>query len=80
MAGVAVNLLFALVAFVLIYSVIGFDLQNQETGLVQHVTVSPLRAVEIGFMYIGMVVQAVARRSRLCRRNNIGGGGRYKSC
>lgn len=59
-AGVAVNLLFALVAFVFIYSVIGFDLQNQETGLVQHVTVSPLRAVEIGFMYIGMVVQAVA--------------------
>ena len=59
-AGPGVNLLFALVAFVLIYSVIGFDYQNTSTGEMSHMTVSPLRAVEAGFMYIGMVVQAVA--------------------
>ena len=58
LAGPGVNLLFALLAFVLIYSVIGFDYQNAD-GVVQHVTVSPLRAVEAGFAYIGMVVQAV---------------------
>jgi len=53
-----VNLLFALLAFVVIYSLIGFDYQNAE-GVVQHVTVSPLRAIAAGFSYIGMVVQAV---------------------
>lgn len=60
LAGPGVNLLFAMVAFVLIYSVLGFDYQNTTTGEVSHVVVSPLRAIEAGFMYIGMVVQAVA--------------------
>ena len=58
-AGPGVNLLFAIIAFVLIYSVIGFDVQDA-TGATQHVTVDPLRAVQAGFMYIGMVIQAVA--------------------
>lgn len=58
-AGPGVNLLFAIIAFVLIYSVLGFDYQNTETGAVTHVTVPPLRALEAGFMYIGMVLQAV---------------------
>ncbi len=60
LAGPGVNLLFAMVAFVVIYSVIGFDYQNTQTGEVSHIVVSPLRAIEAGFMYIGMVVQAVA--------------------
>jgi regulator of sigma E protease len=59
LAGPGVNLIFAMVAFVLIYSVLGFDYQNA-AGEVSHVTVSPLRAIEAGFMYIGMVAQAVA--------------------
>ncbi len=59
-AGPGVNLLFAMLAFVLIYSVIGFDYQNATTGEVSHITVSPLRAIEAGFMYIGLVIQAVA--------------------
>ena len=58
LAGPGVNLLFAMLAFVLIYSVIGFDYQYSD-GTVQHVTVSPLRAVEAGVGYIGMVIQAV---------------------
>lgn len=58
LAGPGINLLFAILAFVIIYSVIGFDYQSAD-GNVTHVTVSPLRAIEVGFMYIGMVVQAV---------------------
>lgn len=58
-AGPGVNLLFAIIAFVLVYSVIGFDYQDA-SGAVTHITVSPLRAIEAGFVYIGMVIQAVA--------------------
>lgn len=58
LAGPGVNLLFAMLAFVIIYSVIGFDYRDAD-GVVTHVVVSPLRAVEAGLAYIGMVVQAV---------------------
>ena len=58
LAGITMNLLFAIIAFVLIYSIIGFDVQNA-AGEIQHVTVDPLRALGAGFTYIGMVVQAV---------------------
>ena len=58
LAGPGVNLLFAMIAFVLIYSLIGFDYQYPD-GSTQHITVSPLRAVEAGFTYIVMVTQAV---------------------
>ncbi len=53
------NLLFAMVAFIVIFSVIGMDLQL-ESGEVVHRTMSPLQSVQAGFVYIGMVVQAVA--------------------
>lgn len=59
-AGVAVNLLFAMLVFVLLYSIIGFDVQNTQTGEVSHMTVDPLRSIQAGFSYIGMVVQLVA--------------------
>lgn len=59
LAGITVNLLFAILAFILIYSIMGFDYQNPNTGEIGHYYVSPLRAIEAGFMYIGMVVQAV---------------------
>lgn len=58
-AGVAVNLLFAVALFVVIYSVVGVDVQLS-SGEIHHVTVGPLQAVQLGFMYIGMVVQLVA--------------------
>ena len=58
LAGPGVNLLFAILAFVVIYSIIGFDYQAAD-GTTTHATVSPLRAIEAGFAYIGMVVQAV---------------------
>ncbi|MDO4289955.1 MAG: RIP metalloprotease [Eggerthellaceae bacterium] len=60
LAGPLVNLLFTMVAFVVIYSVIGVDLQYTETGEIVHYTASPLQSIQAGFVYIGMVVQAVA--------------------
>lgn len=57
-AGPGVNLLFAILAFVLVFSVIGFDYVNS-AGETVHATTSPLRAIEVGFGYIGMVIQAV---------------------
>ena len=60
LAGVAVNLLFAVIAFIVIYSVIGIDLQNTETGEVFHFNATPLQSIQAGFMYIVAVVQAVA--------------------
>lgn len=53
------NLLFAIVVFVVLFSVIGFDVQLQ-SGEVTHMTVDPGRAIVAGFTYIGMVAQAVA--------------------
>lgn len=59
-AGVAVNLLFAVFLFIIIFSVIGVDVQHPQTGVIQHAVVDPLRAVQVGFTYIGMVIQMVA--------------------
>lgn len=59
-AGVTINLLFAVIAFVVVFSVIGTDVQYVDTGEVAHVTFGPLQSIRYGFMYIGAVVQAVA--------------------
>ena len=59
-AGVAVNLLFAIVAFVVVYSLIGVDVQYVDTGEISHITLDPLYAIQFGFSYIGAVIQAVA--------------------
>ncbi len=59
LSGVAINLLFAVVAFVVLYSIIGFDTTSSETGELVHITVNPLASIQIGFAYIGAVVQAV---------------------
>ena len=58
-AGVAVNLLFAVLLFVLLFSIIGVDVQTA-AGEIRHATVNPLQAIQMGFMYIGMVIQMVA--------------------
>ena len=59
LAGPAMNLLFAIVMFVVIYSVMGFDVTDQATGAVTHVTVDPGRAIMAGFNYIGAVFMAI---------------------
>ena len=55
LAGIAVNLLFAVLVFVVVYSIVGVDMTNSQTGEVSHITMSPLRSVEVGFAYIGAV-------------------------
>ena len=59
-AGVAVNLLFAIIAFVVVFTFIGADVQYVDTGEIAHITLNPLQAIQYGFMYIGAVIQAVA--------------------
>ncbi|MEG0070665.1 MAG: site-2 protease family protein [Raoultibacter sp.] len=59
LAGPAMNLIFSMVVFVLLFSVIGFDAQNPATGDIQHMTVDPFKAISAGFNYIGAVVGAV---------------------
>ncbi|WP_101723352.1 site-2 protease family protein [Eggerthella timonensis] len=58
-AGVGVNLLFAVLLLVVVFSVIGLDMVNPDTGAIQHVVLTPLQALQFGFNYIGMVVQMV---------------------
>ena len=45
LAGIAVNLLFAVLVFVVVYSIVGVDMTNSQTGEVSHITMSPLRSV-----------------------------------
>lgn len=59
LAGIAMNLLFAMLVFILVFSVIGFTVQHPETGEMVTIHASVLQALQAGFTYIGMVVQAV---------------------
>ena len=60
LAGPAMNLAWVIVAFIVIYSIMGLDIQDQATGQVTHFSVDPLHAVIGGFAYIGQVVTAIA--------------------
>ena len=60
LAGIFMNLLFAMLVFVVVFSVIGFQVQHPETGEITTIHASVLQALQAGFMYIGMVIQAVA--------------------
>lgn len=59
-AGPLMNLAWVIVAFILVYSVMGLDLQNAQTGEVLHYNASPIDAVVAGFNYLGMVFVAIA--------------------
>lgn len=59
-AGPAVNLLFSIVAFLIVFTFIGTDVQYVDTGEIAHITLGPVEAIQYGFLYIGSVVQAVA--------------------
>lgn len=59
LAGPGVNLLFALLAFMVIYCLVGVDVTDA-SGAVTHIVLTPLQAIQTGFTYIAMVVQAVA--------------------
>lgn len=59
LAGPFMNLLFTIVAFIIIYSVIGLDVQNTQTGEVSHVSYNPIDSVVAGFRLIGMTLVAI---------------------
>ncbi len=59
LAGIAINLLFAVLAFVVVYSVIGVDYTNPQTGEVGHFNATPLQSIQIGFGFIAMTFQAI---------------------
>ena len=58
LAGIAVNLLFAILAFVIVYSVLGVDV-TLEDGSIQHFTVDPGRAIVAGGRYIWLTICAI---------------------
>lgn len=58
LAGPLMNLLFAMIVFVILYSIIGVDIQRQ-SGEIVHLVLSPLDAIVAGFKYIGMVAIAI---------------------
>ena len=59
LAGPLTNLLFAVVAFILIFSVIGVSYTAAD-GAVYRMTATPLQSIQLGFMYIGQIVAQVA--------------------
>ena len=59
LAGIAMNLLFVVVAFVAVYSVFGVDMADAQ-GALNHVTIPVWQAVLGSFAYMGQVVIAVA--------------------
>ncbi len=59
LAGIGVNLLFAMVAFVVVYTVIGIDVANPQTGEVQHLFLSPSQSIQVGFGAIVATFQAI---------------------
>ncbi len=59
LAGIAVNLLFAVVAFMVVYSVIGVDYTDPQTGELAHYFATPLQSLQIGFAYIVLTFQAI---------------------
>ena len=58
LAGPFMNLLYAMIVFVIIYSIIGVDVQMQ-SGEVVHYVLAPFDAIVAGFKYIGMVAVAI---------------------
>lgn len=58
LAGPGVNVLFAILAFVVIYSIVGVDIAD-EAGTIHHVTLSVGESLVAGFRYIGMVFVAI---------------------
>ena len=58
LAGIFMNLLFVVVVFALVYSVLGVDYQYAD-GTIEHVTLPVWRAIVGSLTYMGMVAQAI---------------------
>lgn len=59
LSGIAVNLLFAMIVFVILYTFVGFDVQNQGSGDISHITMTPIEAIIYGLNYVWAVICAV---------------------
>lgn len=59
LAGIAVNLIFAILAFIVIYSIVGIDVTNPQTNEITHLTISPLQSITAGFNVIGMTFASI---------------------
>lgn len=57
LAGIFVNLVFAILCFVVVYSIIGVDVEID--GQMTHYTAGPLASIRAGFMYIWLTIQAI---------------------
>ena len=60
LAGIFVNILFSFVVFIVLYSIIGFDVQQTSTGEITHVNMTVIEAIMHGLNYIWAVLCAVA--------------------
>ena len=60
LSGIFINILFAMVIFVILYSFIGFNVQNQTTGEISHINMTPIEAVQYGLNYLWAVIVAVS--------------------
>ncbi len=58
LAGIAINVIFALLAFVVVYSVLGITVTLQD-GTTNHFTVDPLTAIVAGGRYIWLTICAI---------------------
>lgn len=59
LAGIGMNLAFAIIAFVIVYSVIGVDYVSAQTGEVQHLTLTVDQAIQAGIGAIIATFQAI---------------------
>ena len=59
LAGITINILFALLAFVVVYSVLGIN-ATMSDGTTSHFTVDPLTAIVAGGRYIWLTICAIA--------------------
>lgn len=59
LAGIGMNLLFALIAFVVVYAVIGIDYMDPASGQVQHMTLTLGQSLQAGIGAIYVTFQAI---------------------
>lgn len=60
LAGIFVNLLCAIIIFIVLFSIMGVDVRNPTTGMMQHVVLGPIQSIQFGMQYIVTVVQMIS--------------------
>lgn len=61
LAGPVVNILFTIILLVLVFSVIGVDVTDPDTGATSHIALGVLESIQYGVSYLGALVVAVAQ-------------------